>query len=71
MKEPLRNSERFKVALVTVMVEMGLLFLPALGVNVDPELLEMVALAIAGVVGMFIYGRSIRNVPNSHDRGGI
>lgn len=62
-KEPLLASERFRVALATVLVEIGLVFLPALGVQIDPDVLQAIAVAIAGIASMFIYGRTQRNTP--------
>jgi len=66
-KEPLQNSERFKLALGTVILELLILASAAYGIDVEPELMATVSVAIAGVMSMLIYGRTVRNTPTEPD----
>lgn len=65
MKEPLFDSERFKVMVAAVLVEIGLFLTDAYVVDVSTETLQAIALAIAGIVASFIWGRTKRNVASS------
>lgn len=61
-KEPLWQSERFRVFLVGVILEILILLAPYLGFdNLDPEILKTVAGSLAALVLSFILGRSYRN----------
>lgn len=62
-KEPLVKSERFKVALTGIILELLVLFAPSLGVDADPSVLQVIAGSIAGLLMAFIAGRSYRNTP--------
>lgn len=64
-KEPLFDSDRFKVMLGAILVEIGLFFADAYMVDVDTQVLQTIALAIAGLVASFIWGRTKRNTPSS------
>ena len=68
VKEKALDSGRFKAIIATIIVEVGLLLLPQFGIEVDPELLQTVALAIAGLVSSYVVGRSIRNTATTNDK---
>jgi len=69
-KERLFDSERFKVMLAAILVEIGLFFADAYMVDVDTQVLQTIAVAIAGLVATFIWGRTKRNtaLPDELDR---
>lgn len=62
-KEPIKNSERFKVMLTTVLGEIALFFVAVYGLDIDIDAVLTLCGWIAVIVTGFIYGRSIRNTP--------
>lgn len=60
-KEPLLDSERFKVFVSTIVLEILLFSLPLFGLEVDLEFLTTLAGIIGGLAASFILGRSYRN----------
>ena len=60
-KEPLWQSERFRVFLTGVVLELLILFVPSSGLDVDPEVLKTIAGGLAAMVLSLILGRSYRN----------
>lgn len=62
-KEKLTESSRAKVAFAGLIAELLILTANHYGLDVPPELLNTVAVSIAGIIGSFIVGRSIRNTP--------
>lgn len=66
-KEPLFDSERFKVMLGAVITEVLLFFVAAYSVNIDLADVQGIAMGIAVIVTGFIWGRTKRNVASSDD----
>lgn len=60
-KEPLHKSGRAKLGAGGIILEVLILFAPQLGLEVSQELLQAVAVSIAGLVGMLIHARTQRN----------
>lgn len=60
-KETGFDSERTKVLAVAILVEVGLFLADGFGLDIEPETIQTIATAIAGLVGSWIIGRSYRN----------
>lgn len=60
-KEPLSQSIRFKMFVSGIILELLILLAPQLGLTVSEEILQTVALAIAGLLAVMIYSRTQRN----------
>lgn len=60
-KEPLLKSERFRVLISTIVLEILLFALPLVGIEIDLEVLRTLAGIIGGLAAAFILGRSYRN----------
>lgn len=60
-KEPLRQSGRFRLIFSGIILEILVLATPQLGLDIPVELLQTVALAIAGLLATLVHSRTQRN----------
>lgn len=63
-KEPLRESGRFRLIASGIILEVLVLGTPQLGLDIPVELLQTVALSIAGLLATLVYSRTQRNTKN-------